>query len=271
MALWDEPGGLSIEAIRRHLWGDTFACHLYLFNEVSSTNTVLARLAREGAREGTVVIAESQTAARARLGKRWFSPWGVNLYISLLLRPAIPLRALPGFSFIASLALCDTIRQSNVMATIKWPNDVVVGRRKIAGVLAQCGTRGDAVDYVVLGMGVNLNVTREMLEHALGDEAPLATSLANETEQEVDRNLFVATLLNMLEKWLNVYRTRGAQAVLYAWHERDALAGRKVSVHGDSLHDTGWVVGLSPDGHLIFEDVKGESHELLTGEIRLLR
>ncbi len=227
----DAPGELSIEVIRRHLRGDTFACHVYLFNEVSSTSAVLDRLAHDGAREGTVVIADSETTARGRLGKPWFSPPAVNVYTSVLLRPDIPLKSVPVFSFIASLALCDTIRQYQVPVSIKWPSDILVGDRKIAEVLAHCGPRGEGVDYVILGVGVNVNVSDEALARALGGEAALATSLMRETGQDIDRNVFVAALLNMLEKWFNVYRTCGARAIVEAYRERDAPTNRSAMVN----------------------------------------
>lgn len=123
--------GLSIDRIRQRLSGQTVGHRIELSGEVSSTNTVLRDLARAGAPEGTVVLAEAQSAGRGRLGRHWFSPPGVNLYASILFRPTIPPQAVPVFSFIASLALSDAISAEGAPATIKWPNDILVEGRKV--------------------------------------------------------------------------------------------------------------------------------------------
>src|SRR5215475_4730395 len=146
--------GLRIEMIRRQLRSELFCRHMYLFGEVSSTNDVLRDLAKKGAPEGTVVFAEAQRAGRGREGKPWFSPPGLNLYMSVLLRPAIRSREMPVFAFISSLALTDAIWAEGVPAAIKWPNDVVVGHKKVGGVLVDFAATGDRVDYVIIGLGV---------------------------------------------------------------------------------------------------------------------
>jgi BirA family biotin operon repressor/biotin-[acetyl-CoA-carboxylase] ligase len=211
---------LNIEAMRRDLASETFACHIYLFGEVSSTNEVLRRLAGEGAREGTVVIAEAQRAGRGRFGKPWFSPPGVNLYLSVLLRPDVPVKETPVFGQMAALALTEAIWIEGVPATVRWPNDVLIEGRKVAGILLECATRGDLVEHVIVGVGVNLNVTREALAVGLGPEPAGATSLREVAGQEIDRNRFVATFLNLFEKWLALYRTHGPAPVGAAWWER---------------------------------------------------
>lgn len=215
---------LSIELIRRTLSSETVGRQIYLFGEVSSTNAVLRDLAKAGAREGTVVLAEEQTAGRGRQGQPWFSPPGVNLYASVLFRPAIPPNAVLAFSFIASLALTDVIWAEGLPAAIKWPNDILVKRKKVAGTLVECATAGDRVEYVVLGVGVNLNVTREVLRTALGQASHAATSLRELAGHEIDRNAFAATFLTLLERWFRIYVERGAEAVLAAWRDRDILA-----------------------------------------------
>ena len=210
---------LNIDAIRRELASETFACHVYLFGEVSSTNEVLRAVASEGAREGTVVIAEAQRAGRGRLGKPWFSPPGVNLYLSILLRPRVAPQAAPIFAQIAAVALTEAIAIEGVAATLRGPNDVLVDGRKVAGILLDCATRDGAVEQAIVGVGVNLNVTREALARGLGAEGTRATSLREAAGRDIDRNRFVAAFLNLFEKWLAVYRVRGAEGVRAAWRE----------------------------------------------------
>jgi BirA family transcriptional regulator, biotin operon repressor / biotin---[acetyl-CoA-carboxylase] ligase len=255
-----------MEQIRRTLATERVGFQTYLFGEVGSTNTVLRRLAETGAPDGTVVLAEMQTMGRGRLGKPWFSPPGLNLYASVLFRPMIPPTMVPVFAFIASLALTDAIWAERVPASIKWPNDVLVEGRKVAGTLAAYASAGDVVEYVILGIGVNLNVDRATLVTALGPVSALATSLREAAGRRIDRNAFAAAFLNMLEKWDNEYRTRGGDVVLAAWRDRDALAGHLVEIRGGDPC-RGRAIGVNRDGRLVVEEPTGARREILTGEI----
>jgi BirA family biotin operon repressor/biotin-[acetyl-CoA-carboxylase] ligase len=261
---------LSIELIRRRLSTRVVGHQMYLFGEVESTNEVLRELGRAGAREGTVVLAECQRAGRGRHGKRWFSPGGVNLYASVLLRPAISPRQAPAFSFIASLALADAVRALGLPAAIKWPNDLLVERKKVAGVLAEVVTLGDRLEYVILGVGVNLNVEPRALVEALGEAGRAATSLRSLLGREVDRNAFAATFFECLERWLWVHREQGAAAVLQAWRDRDILTGRRVEVRQDGATFDGRALGVEEDGQLVVEDSAGRARRVVAGEVRLL-
>src|SRR5207244_7807129 len=138
-------------------------------------------------------------------GQPWFSPPGVNFYASVLFRPALAAREVAGFAFVASLAVADAIEAEGLDATTKWPNDVLVDRKKVAGTLVESGTIGDRVDYVILGVGVNVNVTRADLRAALGRSEPAAGSLAEAAGREIDRNAFAAAVLNNLATWAEVY------------------------------------------------------------------
>jgi BirA family biotin operon repressor/biotin-[acetyl-CoA-carboxylase] ligase len=260
---------LSVEVIRRHLETETLGTQMLLFWQVPSTNQTLRQLAEAGAREGTVVLAETQTAGRGRLGKAWFSPVGVNLYASTLFRPAIAPREVGVFSLIASLALSDAMWAEGAAAGIKWPNDILVDGRKVAGTLVACASGGDVVDYVILGVGVNLNVEDAALTAVLGQEAGLATSLRRAIGRPIDRNAFAATFLNLLEKWFLTYRLRGAGPVLAAWRDRDVLKGRPVVVAEEGRSYHGRAVGIDDDGQLLIQNNEGVSHQVIAGEIRL--
>jgi len=259
---------LNIDLIRRELDPGPVGSRIHLYDEIPSTNEVLRDLARAGAGEGTVVLAERQTAGRGRGGKPWFSPPGVNLYASALFRPAIPPQAVTVFSFIASLALADAISELGIAAAIKWPNDVMVKGKKVAGVLAEVVTAGDQVESVILGVGVNLNVTREAIAAALGDAARAATSLRELLGRPVDRNAFTAAFLNYLGQWRAIHAERGEAALLRAWHDRDILTGRRVEVREGAHVFDGRVRGLDAEGHLEVEDSLGRIHRVVAGEVR---
>lgn len=261
---------LSIELIRRQLSAKTVGRQIYLFGEVSSTNEALRHLARAGAREGTTVLAESQSAGRGRLGTSWFSPFGVNLYASVLFRPAISPKEAPVFSFMASLAVADAVRSVGLPAAIKWPNDILVNRKKVAGVLAELATSGDQLDYVILGAGVNLNVERQALLEALGDAGRAAASLRELAGREIDRNAFTASFLTFLDEWFHLYQDRHAEALLQAWRDRDILTGRRVEVREDGSVFQGRALGVDAEGHLRVEESKGKTRQVVAGQVRLL-
>ena len=259
---------LSIDRIRLHLATDRVGFQTYLFGEVGSTNAVLRRLAETGAVDGTVVLTETQTAGRGRLGKPWFSPPSLNLYASVLLRPSIPPSAVPVFAMIGSLAVSDAVWAEGAAASIKWPNDVLVEGRKLAGTLVTYASGGDRVDYVIVGVGVNLNVDRAALAVGLGRVAADATSLAEVLGRPVDRNRFTAAFLNSLEAWDVTYRTQGPDTILAAWRERDALAGRLVEIAENGRRYPARAMGVGPDGRLIVEEPTGR-HSVANAEVFL--
>jgi BirA family transcriptional regulator, biotin operon repressor / biotin---[acetyl-CoA-carboxylase] ligase len=264
---------LSLEQLRRHMTTERVGHHVYIFGTVDSTNRVLARLASRpppGAAEGTVVLAEAQTAGRGRHGSAWFSPEAANLYVSVLFRPRIAPRELPLFAPIASLALAETVWLEGVPARIKWPNDVVVRDRKLGGVLVEAPVIGHRVACVILGIGVNLNVEPAELAAGLGDTAEAAVSLRDALGREVDRNVFAAALLSRLEKWHHTFLTRGPDAVRATWQARDALRGRRLEARTSDTVCQGWGRGIDADGSLLVEDDSGRVQHILAGAVRVL-
>lgn len=261
---------LSLDAIRRCLFTYTVGRRLVLHDAVTSTNAVLRELARAGAVEGTVVLAECQTAGRGRAGTAWFSPPGVNVYLSALFRPAIPLASAAPFTFMGSLALVDAIRELGLNPAIKWPNDVLVGGKKVAGVMAELDAREERVRQAILGIGVNVNVGQDVLRAALGDAAGFATSLREARREPIDRNAFAASVLTYLDDWLVVFRDRGAPALLRAWRDFDIVTGRRVEIRSERTVFDGRARGVDEEGCLAVEDAGGRVHRVTTGQLRLL-
>ena len=216
-----------------------------------------------------MVLAESQTAGVGRLGTHWFSPPRVNLYASILLRPKFAPPEVPAFSFISALAVTDAIRAEGLWGAIKWPNDVLVDRKKVGGTLVECAVRDGQVEHVILGVGVNLNVRREALRAALGPVARAATSLSEEAGREIDRNAFAGAFLTALDRWLDVWTSEGAEPILAAWRDRDILTGRRIEVQNAHAPFDGRVRGVGRDGMLLVEDSQGALHRVTGAEIRL--
>jgi BirA family biotin operon repressor/biotin-[acetyl-CoA-carboxylase] ligase len=259
----------SLKEIRRRLDTSLIGQHLYLMDEVESTNVSMRAIARAGGAEGTVVVAESQTHGRGRHGQVWFSPAGVNLYASVLFRPSFPPREAAAFSFVASLAVYDALRELGGEPGIKWPNDVLLGGKKIAGTLLECATRGREIDFLILGVGVNLNIDPVALRAALDGSGFAATSVAHVLGRAIDRNAFAASYLNHLGRWVSRHRAGGPDDIIAAWRDRDILTGRRVEIRAPSGSFDGRARGVDAEGRLLVEDFRGEVHTVISEEVRI--
>jgi BirA family biotin operon repressor/biotin-[acetyl-CoA-carboxylase] ligase len=252
-----------------------FGAPLFYFPTVGSTNDVAARLAGGGAPEGTTVAAESQTSGRGRLGRTWFSPPGAGLYVSVVIRPdvggragdgrtAMPGPALPAVLTLASgVALAEAIRETTgLQAEIKWPNDLVCGRRKLAGILAEASAQGAELDYVVLGFGVNIRpVTYPP------DVAQRATSIEAELGRAVDRGLLLAKALENLAACREALRRGEVGGVLDRWRRLSPSAvGARVEWRTPNGALSGRTAGLDADGALLV-DRDGRVDRVLAGEV----
>ncbi|HEY8517937.1 MAG TPA: biotin--[acetyl-CoA-carboxylase] ligase [Candidatus Binatia bacterium] len=254
------------EEILRHWQPRQLAGHIVHRDSIDSTNRLAAELARGGAPEGTVVIAEQQTAGRGRLGRSWASPANVNLYCSIVLRPSLPPLEVPRLTLVAGLAVAQAIAATapRVTPQIKWPNDVLIDGRKVSGTLTELDAETDRVRYVIVGIGVNLNAGRADFPREL---ARKATSLALASGARVDRAAFTGRLLGAFEASYEVFRTRGFAALRKAYEEFHCLQGRRVSIDARPPID-GVVRGVDDDGALLVE-TRGEVQRVVAGEVTL--
>lgn len=235
---------------------------LTVLDRTVSTNDDLLAEARDGAREGRVIVAEEQTGGRGRRGRAWHSPPGANLYLSALLRPsAKPAAALPPLSLVVGLAVAEAVAEvaPGLEPLVKWPNDVLVRGRKLAGVLNELvGCPGSGLALVV-GVGINVN------QEAFPDELrELATSLRLETGRPHARAPLAAAVLRRLHARLAQVDAQGLAPVLAAWAARSSTLGRRVTCQGGP---EGIATGLAPDGALLVTDDSGETHQVSAGLI----
>ena len=240
---------------------------LHAHEELASTNDRARELAEEGAAHGEVVIAERQTAGRGRRGRAWISPARKNLYFSAILRPDLPTARAPEITLVASLAVCDALRQAGVDAGIKWPNDVLAGGRKIAGILTELAAEPDRVHWIVVGVGVNVNARAEDFPDDLRAEA---TSVLLERGEPAPRALFAAACLTALEGWLDVHEERGFAPIREAWRERSVTLGREVRVAVDGGELAGTAEDIDATGALLVRTRAG-LERVLAGDVQLLR
>jgi BirA family transcriptional regulator, biotin operon repressor / biotin---[acetyl-CoA-carboxylase] ligase len=192
------PNRLTADDIRARLKTKLVGSEILVFEETASTNDVVEHLAKSGAREGLVVFAESQTRGRGRRGRTWISPRGKGLWFSVLLRPALPPTAASRITVAASVAVARAIRQScGVDARIKWPNDVIVNGKKLAGILTELRAEADEILLAILGIGIDVNCQREDFPSGLADTA---TSLELEMGSIQDRIALSALVLTALDE-----------------------------------------------------------------------
>lgn len=230
---------------------------------VDSTNTRAKELARLGAVHGTLVVAEEQTAGRGRRGRDWLSPPHSGIFASVILRPELPADRLPLLTLAAGVALVQALHACGLpQAWLKWPNDVWVGSRKLAGVLAELSGQADQLDWVVVGMGVN---TRQQAFPA--ELAERATSFLRETGAPVNRAELLAVTLYHLEQLLQL--AVEPDRILNAWQQYDRLIGREVEVIAADESFRGQAVGLAPNGALLVCRADGRQQAVLAGDVSL--
>ncbi len=226
-------------------------------------------LAGEGKGEGAVVVAEAQTMGRGRLGRKWCSPKYLNLYLSIILRPKGAARETAWLSLAAAIAIHRTIREvSGLEVELKWPNDVLVNGKKIAGILLEQMVRGKKVDALVLGMGLNLNMGENDFDPEI---RPSATSLRIETGFPIDRVVFLQKLLAHLEAWYGEFLQGSLDSIRRHYLDILGVLNQKVRFQkgGDVFHGT--VTGLAGDAALRLKLSGGKEISLYSEEITRLR
>lgn len=278
------PAALSEAAVRSRLGGRQIGRRIVVLDVTRSTNTDAMELGRRGEPEGTVVVAEEQTAGRGRLGRSWDSSRGVNLYLSILLRPQVEPGRTPQLSLVAGVAVAETVREEGVDARIKWPNDVVVvaggdapdeaaggngaGARlkKLAGILTEIEAEADRTMFVVVGIGVNLNATAAHWSPELEGKA---TSVLLERGQATDRSAFAARLLARFDECFGLWTRGGFAAVAPRWRALSVLDGRRVEVAAPGQALVGRCAGIDDDGALLVDAGAAGIRRVLAGDVTI--
>lgn len=263
-----DDDSLTAAGVQALLHTHTLGRSLTVLREVGSTNTLMKQ-SYAGEAGGFTLIAEQQTAGRGRLGRTFVSPPGGGLYLSVLLRPALPLGEISLLTTAAAVAVCRAVRVTcGFLPQIKWVNDVLMDGRKLCGILTEAAIEGEtgAIDYVVVGIGVNLKLDRA----ALPDEvAAVAGALADFTAAPPRRAVFAAALLDALEDTVGLL-TGGQRAMLLAEY-RSLLCciGRTVRVIAPAETYEAICTGLDDDGHLLVARPDGRTEVLSSGEISI--
>ena len=254
--------------VRRYLRTACIGRHYIFDKELPSTNSCLGELPASECRDGMVVVTDMQTGGRGRMQRVWHSPSGVNLYFSVLLKPQVSPSDVPQLALVAAWAVVRAIATvtPSIEAGVKWPNDVLVAGRKLAGILCEMQAEADLIHKVILGIGINVNLSKREVP---ADLKKIATSMLMETGRTVSRPVVLAEVLNSLETGYQRWLKDGLNSFLPDLEEYSVLTGKKIKVDTLGKRIKGTVKGLSPDGGLVLEDA-GKTRTVYSGEVTLL-
>ncbi|MDO8433181.1 MAG: biotin--[acetyl-CoA-carboxylase] ligase [Candidatus Binatus sp.] len=243
----------------------TIGWRIHYFEEIDSTQNFARELAANDAAEGTVVIAEKQSAGRGRMGRTWHSPSGVNLYATIILRPTISLAEVSKLSLVAGVAAAEALEREAVgIVALKWPNDIWLRGRKAGGIIAEAlSDSHQQLSSVLLGIGININLTVDDLPAELRDKA---TSLRIATGHACDRIAIAESLFSLLDSRYRETLSGGFESVRAAWERYSALTGKRVSILDGGLRKTGVVKGIDVDGALLL-DIGENVERIVAGEV----
>jgi len=223
-------------------------------------------LAMKGAREGTVIVAGAQTRGRGRLGREWISPGG-GLWFSIILRPRVSPRDAPKLTLMMSVAVAKTLnRLFDLGAEIKWPNDVLVNGKKVCGILTETSTKGESLNFAVVGVGLNANFS---LHDFPADLRGSSTTLKVELKREIERETLLRSLLEETEHYYNMFTQGRFHAILTEWKRFSQFLGSYVRVTSFDEKFEGWATDIDENGALIVKLRDKTTRKVVSGDVTI--
>jgi BirA family transcriptional regulator, biotin operon repressor / biotin---[acetyl-CoA-carboxylase] ligase len=262
-----------VENIRKNLKTRSIGRQIHYFTELGSTQELAIYMAENNSEavNGTVILAEQQDKGIGRLKSRWISPDG-GIWLSIILKPLMPASKSPLLSFTAALAVCETIaQQTSLESKVKWPNDILINHKKVCGILLDLATKGDRVEYAVIGIGINANVNIEKILPYLDDSKHSdvsVTSLKNELSGKcVNRPAFLKLLLERFELYYDRLQKEDGSPIIVN-KIKDRLEYNSVTIEQGNKTIEGAIIGLGLDGSLLIKQNDGSSVEVSFGDTR---
>lgn len=266
--LVQRPDRLSEAEIKAGLKCQVFGRTIIYKESVVSTQKIAHFLAEDGAEEGTLVVSDEQTGGRGRLGRTWHSPKGSGIWMSLILRPALPFHRTPPLTLMAAVAVVRAIHAATgLRCAIKWPNDVLYEGKKLVGILTEMQAEENRVRAVIIGIGMNVNTPSDAFPEELKETA---TSLKIITGKAYARAELIQAILFELESLYHLYLTEGFRAIKLMWESYSTSLGKRIrarTAHGDVV--TGVAKGITDDGVLLVEGDDGRVHPIYSADIDL--
>ncbi|MCI1592422.1 biotin--[acetyl-CoA-carboxylase] ligase [Heyndrickxia oleronia] len=234
---------------------------------IDSTQKVAHQLAQEGCPEGTIVVAEEQTNGRGRLTRHWHSPKFTGIWMSIVLRPKLPPFKAPQFTLITAVAVVQAIEQlCDLQPEIKWPNDILIKGKKVTGILTELQADSDKIHSIIIGIGINVNQTREDFPEELHS---VATSIAIENGGKLSRSILIQQILANLEKYYQIYLDKGFAPLKLLWESYAISIGKDIIARTVNEVIAGKAIGISDEGVLKIQDKNGVIHDIYSADIEV--
>jgi BirA family transcriptional regulator, biotin operon repressor / biotin---[acetyl-CoA-carboxylase] ligase len=261
------PEKITADELRLGLKTNFIGKNVHYEESVESTQKIAHRLAYDNAPEGTVIIAEEQVAGRGRMDRKWHSPKYTGIWMSIILRPNIPLPKAPQLTLLTAVAIVQAIEDlTGLLPEIKWPNDILIRGKKVTGILTELEAEADRINSIIIGIGMNVNQTREDFPVELQE---IATSLFIEKGEKVSRSDLIKGIFMNLEKLYLLYLEEGFLPIKLLWEGYAISIGRKITARTLSNSITGTAKGITDDGVLIMVDDHGKTHHVYSADIEL--
>ncbi|MFD0694795.1 biotin--[acetyl-CoA-carboxylase] ligase [Paenibacillus sp. GCM10027628] len=265
--LISKPDKWNVSELLAGLKTKSLGKQLHVYGEVDSTQTIAHQLVASGAPEGTLVLAETQTAGRGRMGRKWHSPAGKGIWMSLVLTPRIPVYFMPQLTLLCAVALCRSIQKVvKVDIGIKWPNDLLIGGKKVSGILLESSGEDERLKYVIAGIGISANLKVEDYPEELRS---IATSLAIESGTDIVREQLVQAFLIEFEELYGLYIDKGFVPIRLLWEALSVTLNRPIRTHSPSGFVEGMAESLDDSGALTVITETGDKVKIYSGDIEL--
>jgi BirA family transcriptional regulator, biotin operon repressor / biotin---[acetyl-CoA-carboxylase] ligase len=261
------PEKITADELRLGLMTNFIGKNIYYEESVESTQKIAHRLAYENAPEGTVIIAEEQLSGRGRMDRKWHSPKYTGIWMSMILRPNIPLPKSPQLTLLAAVAIVQAIEDATgLLPEIKWPNDILIKGKKVTGILTELQAEADRINSIIIGIGMNVNQTKEDFTSELQE---IATSLLLEKGEKVSRADLIKSIFINLEKLYLLYLKEGFLPIKLLWEGYAISIGKKITARTLTHSIIGKAQGITDDGVLMIEDEQGKIHHVYSADIEI--
>ncbi|MFS1512380.1 biotin--[acetyl-CoA-carboxylase] ligase [Chengkuizengella sp. SCS-71B] len=263
------PDPLNVNRLSSELNTQCMGLNIKYVQEVGSTQTMAAEMVKMGAKEGTVIIAEQQTDGRGRLGRKWFSPPGTGIWMSMILKPQIPLQFIHQLTLLISVAVCRVIKrflELDAEVGIKWPNDIYINGKKVCGILLESSAEDERVKHVIAGIGISVNLQQNDIPEELKEKM---TSLSIEAGIECDREQLLISLFKEMEELYLLYLSEGFAPIRILWEALSICLHCPIQVHTHQGIVKGKAYGMDEMGALMIIDEEGNEHKIYSGDVSL--
>ncbi|KGR74161.1 biotin--[acetyl-CoA-carboxylase] ligase [Ureibacillus sinduriensis] len=266
--LLSKPDRVDAASVASMLSTKRFGQTIHYMEECATTQTISHELARNGALDGTVVIAETQTAGKGRMSRPWESTKGKGIWMTVIIKPDVLPHQAPQFTLVAAVAIVNAMKSlySSFTPVIKWPNDILINGRKCTGILTEMIAEMDRVQALLIGIGINVNQQQEDFPESLHS---IATSLSIEEGSLLNRAQLVGTILNYLEKYSDLYIAEGFSPIKILWEEASGTIGKQIKATTLTEVIQGKAIGITESGVLEIQLENGEIRSVYSADIEL--